>query len=80
MDGKARRNRGKDKHFSHTSNSRCHGEGPFHYQLKVLLHQFGGEADAMTCPDTRYMFERRLTPAEMYSDPTHPMHSHTYHE
>ena len=35
--GKGRRNRGNGKHFSHTSNSRCHGTGPAHYQLQVAL-------------------------------------------
>ena len=37
VDGSGHRNRGKGKHFSHTSNSRCHGEGPAHYKLKVAL-------------------------------------------
>ena len=29
------RNAPKSKHFSHTSNSQCHGEGPAHYRLKM---------------------------------------------
>ena len=29
------RNAPKSKHFSHTLNSQCHGEGPAHYRLKM---------------------------------------------
>ena len=35
--GKGRRHHGRGKHFSHTSNSGCHGEGPAHYQIKTAL-------------------------------------------
>ena len=31
--GKSRRNQGRGKHFSHTSNSKCHGEGPAHFRM-----------------------------------------------
>ena len=31
------RNAPKAKHFSHTSNSQCHGEGPAHYRLKMAI-------------------------------------------
>lgn len=67
VDGKGRRNRGRGKHFSHTSNSRCHGEGPAHYQLKVALSASINRALAMRpyernmhgyiqylCPDEEY--------------------------
>ena len=52
MDGKGSRNCGKGKHFSHTSNSRCHGEGPAHYQLKVALCASVNQALVMR-PDER---------------------------
>ena len=32
-----RRHQARRKHFSHTSNSRCHGEGPAHYWVKTAL-------------------------------------------
>ena len=32
-----RRYQARRKHFSHTSNSRCHGEGPAHYRVKTGL-------------------------------------------
>ena len=57
VDGNGRRHRGKGKHFSHTSNSRCHGEGPAHYQLKAelcasILHQTGkGDAVEQDCQE-----------------------------
>ena len=35
--GEGRRHQGRSKHFSHTSNSRCHGEGPAHFRLKTGL-------------------------------------------
>ena len=35
--GKGPRHQGRDKHFSHTSNSGCHGEGPAHYRIKTAL-------------------------------------------
>ena len=35
--GKGRRHRGRGKHFSHTSNGRCHGEGPAHYRIKTAI-------------------------------------------
>ena len=31
------RHQARRKHFSHTSNSRCHGEGPAHYRVKIDL-------------------------------------------
>ena len=31
----SQRTRSRRKHFSHTSNSKCHGEGPAHYRLKM---------------------------------------------
>ena len=37
VSGNGPRNRAKGKHLSHTSNSRCHGEGPAHYRLKTTL-------------------------------------------
>ena len=30
VSGEGRRHQARRKHFSHTSNSRCHGEGPAH--------------------------------------------------
>ena len=35
--GKGRRNQARRKHFSHTANSKCHGEGPAHYRVKTAL-------------------------------------------
>ena len=35
--GEGRRHQKRGKHFSHTANSSCHGEGPAHYQIKVAL-------------------------------------------
>ena len=35
--GTSRRNQARRKHFSHISNSRCHGEGPAHYAVKNAL-------------------------------------------
>ena len=35
--GIGRRHQARRKHFSHTSNSRCHGEGPAHYHVKTDL-------------------------------------------
>ena len=35
--GKSRRHQRRLKHFSHTSNSKCHGEGPAHYRVKTAL-------------------------------------------
>jgi len=32
-----RRHQARRKHFSHTSNSRCHGEDPAHYRVKTAL-------------------------------------------
>ena len=32
-----RRHQARRKHFSHTSNSKCHGEGPAHYRVKTTL-------------------------------------------
>lgn len=33
--GRSRRSVPRAKHFSHNSNSKCHGEGPAHYRLKM---------------------------------------------
>ena len=35
--GVGRRHQGRSKHFSHTSDSKCHGEGPAHYAVKTAL-------------------------------------------
>ena len=35
--GIRRRHQSRRKHFSHTSNSKCHGEGPAHYAVKTAL-------------------------------------------
>ena len=35
--GEGRRHQKRGKHFSHTANSSCHGEGPAHYRVKVAL-------------------------------------------
>ena len=35
--GRSRRHQGRGKHFSHTSDSKCHGEGPAHYRVKTAL-------------------------------------------
>ena len=37
VSGEGRRHQARRKHFSHTSNSRCHGEGPAHYRVKTAL-------------------------------------------
>ena len=37
--GKGRRHQARRKHFSHRSNSKCHGEGPAHYRVKTALCQ-----------------------------------------
>ena len=59
--------RPRRKHFSHTSNSKCHGEGPAHYRLKTDIaesvrialqmppeqHNFRGRI-SYRCPDETY--------------------------
>lgn len=63
-DGEARR-----KHFSHARNSKCHGEGPAHYRLKMairdVLHsaiERRGKPEARPiflhypCPESEYAF------------------------
>ena len=35
--GKGRRHQSRTKHFSHTSNSKCHGEGAAHFVVKTAL-------------------------------------------
>ena len=35
--GKGRRHQARRKHFSHRSNSKCHGEGPAHFRVKTAL-------------------------------------------
>ena len=65
--GKGPRHQGRGKHFSHTSNSRCHGEGPAHYRIKTTLCRAindalkmpGGNRNfhgsiAYLCPDPDY--------------------------
>ena len=60
--GKSRR-----KHFSHTGNSKCHGEGPAHYRLKRALRdillsaiEIQGKPDSQSifisypCPEPEY--------------------------
>ena len=37
VSGKGRRHQPRRKHFSHTSNSKCHGEGPAHFRVKTAL-------------------------------------------
>ncbi len=37
VNGKGRRHQQRSKHFSHTANSPCHGEGPAHYRIKKAL-------------------------------------------
>ena len=37
VSGRGRRHQARRKHFSHTSNSKCHGEGPAHYRVKTAL-------------------------------------------
>lgn len=37
VSGMGRRQQARRKHFSHTSNSKCHGEGPAHYRVKTAL-------------------------------------------
>lgn len=63
----SRHSRLRRKHFSHTSNSKCHGEGPAHYRLKMDIadsirtalgmrpeeRNFRGEI-AYRCPDEKY--------------------------
>ena len=65
--GNSRRHQGRGKHFSHTSNSRCHCEGPAHYRVKAALcwainhalkipserRNFHGRIDYL-CPDPIY--------------------------
>lgn len=46
---------------------------------KVLLHECGGKhQDGMFCPDTAYMFKHKIDRFQMYTDPAHLIHSHTY--
>lgn len=45
---------------------------------EVLLHQCGGDKDAMICPDVAYMFQHGITPVEMYTNPVHMARSHTW--
>ena len=35
--GTGRRHQSRRKHFAHTANSKCHGEGPAHYHVKPAL-------------------------------------------
>ena len=45
----------------------------------VLIHECNaGGPDRMICPDARYMFQNRITPAEMYTRPEHLAHSHIH--
>ena len=50
--GRSRRNAPRPKHFSHTSNSKCHGEGPAHYRLKMGIAESIRTA-LVTPPDRR---------------------------
>ena len=48
---------------------------------EVMLHECGGSnEDPILCPDVEYMFKNKIGPEEMYSDPTHLIHSHTFVE
>lgn len=62
-----RRRPPRAKHFSHTSHSQCHGEGPAHYRLKIGIAESIREALTMPadqrnsrgymhyrCPDEQY--------------------------
>ena len=51
VNGKGRRNQRRRKHFSHTANSKCHGEGPAHYQVKTDLCRAINQALEMSRED-----------------------------
>ena len=48
VNGKGRRHQPRKKHFSHTSNSKCHGEGPAHFRVKIALCRAINHALKMT--------------------------------
>ena len=60
----------KEYAYVHCGPGDCQGGGCPNRE-QVLLHQCGGGEDAMMCSDTRYMFERGITPVQMYTDPAH---------
>ncbi len=61
--GEARR-----KHFSHTSNSKCHGEGPGHYRLKVAIRDILQDAiDKRVGPNQRPIFIHYPCPDPEYA-------------
>ena len=57
----------------------CGGEGCSDCE-EVLLHECGGDEDMIICPDTAYMFNHGIGQMEMYTNPVHLVHSHTYHQ
>ena len=56
--GKGRRNQGRGKHFSHMSNSKCHGEGPAHFRVKTGLCR--AINDALTAPSKSRNMDGRI--------------------
>lgn len=51
VSGKGKRHQAHRKHFSHVSNSKCHGEGPAHYWVKTALCQAINHALKMRIDD-----------------------------
>ena len=61
--GQGRRNQKRRKHFSHTANSQCHGEGPAHFRIKNAL--CWSINNALTTPEQ----QRKLTGILWYRCP-----------
>ena len=43
-----------------------------------LLHSCGGSGEDDACPDEAYMWRNQIDSFEMYTNPVHAVHSHTY--
>ncbi len=67
----------KERTYLHVGATDCTHQGDCPGCEQVLLHECNGRApDAMTCPDTWYMFREGITPIEMYTQPEHLEKSH----
>ena len=67
----------KERAYLHVGAEDCTDQANCSGCELVLLHECnGGAPDAMTCPDTWYMFQQGITPVEMYTQPEHLAKSH----
>ena len=95
ISGRGRRHQARRKHFSHVANSKCHGEGPAHYQVKTALCQAINRALKMpmedrkahgqihySCPDPDYGPKDMIKSAPGSSGPNQEFEQlrHGYHQ